>query len=62
MCCIPEVESLALMPSLWMGFSMSFQVFGACSGLTLELLYEMPAKVTPIQVKWPAGVLWYGAL
>ncbi len=51
MCCMPEVDSLALMPSLWMGLSMSFHVFGACSGFTLDLLYEMPAKVTPIQVK-----------
>ena len=37
-CCMPEVESFALMPSLNTGFRMSFQVFGACSGFTLVRL------------------------
>ena len=34
-CCMPEVASLALTPSLKAGLRMSFHVFGASSGFTL---------------------------
>ena len=37
-CCMPEVASLALIPSLKAGLRMSFQVFGACSAFTLARL------------------------
>src|SRR5262245_6289562 len=59
---MPEVASLALMPALNAVFRMSFHAFGACSGLTLDLLYEMPAKVTPAQPYSPAGLDWYSGL
>jgi len=50
-CCIPEVESLALMPSLKAGFRRSFQTFGACSGFTRPRWYAIPAKEAPAQAK-----------
>ena len=37
-CCMPEVASLALIPSLKAGLRMSFHAFGACSGFTLARL------------------------
>ena len=37
-CCMPEVASFALMPSLNTGFRMSFHVLGACSAFTLARL------------------------
>src|SRR5437762_14044363 len=61
-CCIPDVASFALIPSLKVGLRMSFHVFGACSGFTLLRLYEMPAKPTPGTPKYPAGLDWYSAL
>ena len=54
---MPEVESFALMPSLYAGLRMSFQPFGASPGFTLLLLYAIPAKVLPVQKNEPTGSL-----